>query len=186
MTALPDRPLSRIIRPAEAEAWTDGFAFLALARAEAATIRATANDEIARARAAGHAEGRRAGEAEATALLLQVQADIDAYLSGIEPRLADLVIAITRQLLDGMDDAQRIAALTRRALTEFRETESVILSVPQNMVAAVEAELGSTPNLRIAPDRHLTGHQCMLTSPASSVDIGTDAQIGAIRSAMAQ
>ncbi|MDB6454402.1 hypothetical protein [Falsirhodobacter sp. 20TX0035] len=183
MTDLPDRPLSRILRPAEAEAWQNGFVFLERARAKAESIRATAEAEVAAARAQGHAEGRAAGEAEAAGLLLTTHAGVDRYLAGIEPGVADLVTSILRTLLDGLEDAEAVAAATRRAVASFRAEGEITLSVPLPLVAEVEARI-DLPTLRVVGDRLLTGRQCILTSPLSSIDISLDAQLAVLRAAM--
>ena len=181
--SLPDRPSARVICAAEADVWQDGFAVLARAQQDAQALRDTVDAEIAAARARGHAEGRAQGEAEAAALLLQTQAQVGAYLERLEPRLADLVFQILHAVLIDTPDPALIANATRRALPAFRETETITLSVPEAHLAEVEAQLSGL-NLRIAPDRHLTGHQCILTSPVSSIDISLDAQLAAIRAAM--
>lgn len=180
---MPDRPTARVIRAAEAEAWQDGFAFLDRARIEAQALRETVETEIAAAREEGRREGRAQGEAEAAALVLKTQGDVDGYLAAIPPRMADLVQQILREVLAEVPDAELIARATRRALSTFRETEGVTLSVPAALLADVEAQLGGT-SLRIVPDRHLTGRQCILTSAVSSIDIGIDAQLATMRAAM--
>ncbi|MDH2326593.1 hypothetical protein QCN27_06905 [Cereibacter sp. SYSU M97828] len=180
---LPDRPTARVIRAAEAEAWQDGFTFLARAHAEAEALRATVDAEIATAREQGRAEGRLQGEAEAADLLIATQREVDGYLAGIEPHLIDLTFRIIAEILDGPSDGELIARAARRALDTFRGTEAVTLSVPAAQLADVEARLSGL-GLRIAPDRHLTGRQCILSSPASSIDISIDAQLQAVRAAM--
>ncbi|WP_136682556.1 FliH/SctL family protein [Falsirhodobacter xinxiangensis] len=180
---LPDRPTARVIRAAEAEAWQDGFAFLSRAKDEAAALRATVDAEIAAARDEGRAHGRQQGETDAATLLLATQAQVDRYLAGIEPQLVDLTFRIIDQILDGATDAELIARATRRALQTFRGTEAITLSVPEPALAEVEAQLRGL-DLRVTADRHLTGRQCILSSPASSIDISIDAQLQAIRTAM--
>ncbi|RJE89484.1 type III secretion system stator protein SctL [Paracoccus onubensis] len=184
VTALPDRPHATILRPDEAEAWQNGFAFLNKARAEAEAIRESAEGVVALAREEGRQSGRTQGESEAAELLLRTQDDVTRYLAGIQSQLADLVLIILHEILDQMDDAALIVQATRRALKEFRESHAITLSVPPDLMAQVEAQLASDQGLRVVPDRHLTGRRCILTSPVSSIDISLDAQIAAYRRAM--
>lgn len=183
MTALPDRPPARVIRAAEAEAWQDGFAFRDRARDEARALRDSVASEIAAAREEGRQEGRRQGEAEAAEMLLRSRAQIDAYLATLQPQLVALVDDILREILDGSSDADLIARATTRALRDYRDRQGITLSVPSDRLAEVEARLAGL-DLRIAADRHLTGRQCILTGPASSIDISIDAQLQTIRAAM--
>lgn len=181
---MTNAPTARIIPAAEADAWQDGFAFLARAHKESQALRDTVQAEIAAARDEGRAEGRAQGVAEAAALLLQTHAQVETYLDTLQPQLVDLAFQIVAEVLDGTPDADLIVRATRRALRTFRETEAITLSVPEARLAEVESQLSGT-NLRIAPDRHLTGRQCILTSAVSSIDISLDAQLQAIRAAMA-
>lgn len=182
---LPDRPFARVLRAAEADAWQDGFAFLAQARADARAIRDTATEEVATAREQGRIEGRTQGEIEAAKLLLDTQAEITSYLGKLEPQLIDLTFQILSEVLDGASDADLITRAARRALAAFSEAGMIALSVPEAHLAEVGAALSGL-GLRVEADRHLTGRQCILTSPATSIDISIDAQLQAIRNAMAE
>lgn len=188
MTELPPRPFARIIRAEQAESWIDGYAFLKQAKAEAEEIRASAMDEVAKAREAGRLEGRAAGEAEAAALLVRTHADVDRYLAGIEPQLAVLAMEIVQQVLGQFDDADLVARAAYQALEALRDEAAIVVNVAPDMVQDVQHRLSAfgaeTASVRVAADRHLSGRQCILTTPSTSIDVGVDVQLDAIRATM--
>lgn len=185
---MPNRPLARIIRAEDATSWIDGFAFLERAKAEAAAIRAAAEDEVAKAREAGRREGRRTGEAEAAALIMRTQADVERYLASIEPLVAALAIEIVERVIGTIGDAELVARAAGQALESLREEKAVVVNVAPELVGDVQqrlSALGPTGmTIRVAADRHLSVRQCMVTTPATSMDVGIDAQLDAIRAAM--
>lgn len=188
MTEMPNRPLARIIRAEEADSWIDGFAFLERARTEAAAIRATAEDEVAEAREAGRLDGRKAGEAEAAALLMRTQADVERYLASVEPLVAALAMEIVERVIGTIDDAELVARAARQALETLREEKAVVVNVAPNLIAEVHQRLAAfgpmVMTVRVAADRHLSSRQCTVTTASTSIDVGIDAQLEAIRAAM--
>jgi type III secretion protein L len=189
MTDLPNRPLARIIRAEEAESWISGFVFLERAKAEAADIRSTAELEVAEARERGRDEGRKVGEEEAAALLLRAHTDVERYFASIEPLVASLAMEIVERVIGSFDDAELVARAARLALKALQEENAVVINVAPELVGEVQQRLAAFgPNamsVRVAADRHLTQRQCSVTTPATSIDVGIDAQFAAIRTAMA-
>ncbi|GGB05700.1 type III secretion protein [Brucella endophytica] len=188
MTEMPNRPLARIIRAEDATCWIDGFAFLERAKAEAAAIRSTAGDEVAKARQLGREEGRRAGETEAAALLMRTHADIDRYLGSVEPMVAALALDIVERVIGTIEDADLVARTARQALDALREESAVVVNVAPELVGEVQQRLavsGSTDaRVRVVADRHLSGRRCTVTTPSTSMDVSIEAQLDAIRTAM--
>lgn len=188
MTDMPNRPLARIIRADEADCWIDAFAFLERAKAEAAAIRAGAQDEVAKARDAGHEQGRQAGEAQAAALLMRTQADVERYLASVEPMVATLAMQIVERVIGRFDDAELVARAARQALDGMRENKAVVVNVAPDLVGEVQDRLDAMHSgaltVRVAADRHLSGRQATITTSSTSIDIGIDVQLEAIRAAM--
>lgn len=186
MTHLPDRPQARLLRADDAGAWASGFDFLTAARHEADRIRATATAEMAAARAEGRADGLAEGERAAARLMLDTRAAMDRHLAGAERQIVDLVMAVLHDVLGQVDDGALVARTARHALTALRGTHDLTLSVPVPLVPEVEAHLHSMgcTRIRVAPDRLLSGRQCVLTDTDSSIDLGVDAQLAAIRATM--
>lgn len=188
MMDMPNRPHARVIKAEEAECWIDGYAFLERAKAEAAAILSTTQDEVAKARAVGIEEGRKAGEAAAAALLMHTQRDVESFLGSVEPMVAMLAMQIVERVLGNFDDAELVARAAREALDGLREERAVVVHVAPAMLGEVRQRLQSMHtgplDVRVVMDRHLSGRQCTVTTSATSIDIGVDTQLEAIRAAM--
>jgi type III secretion protein L len=182
---LPGRPALRIIRAAQAEPWIDGYAFLQAAREEAETIRKDSADWLEQARAEGFESARQQGAEQISVLLGETSLQVDGWLAGLEASLADLALNIVREVLDEMDDAERVVRCTRKALSAFRQDQALTLFVPRQEVDAVrrriKAELDSLPNIAVESDDQLTAGQARLSSPVGSVELGLEAQLQNLR-----
>ncbi|WP_353980367.1 HrpE/YscL family type III secretion apparatus protein [Salinicola endophyticus] len=188
MNTLPRRPGKVILRAAEAQAWRDGFAFLERAR-EQADAQASAT---AAAREAGYAEGfaagRGDGERQAAALLDTTQADVARYLDELEPALAQLCLDLVQRILDEYDDAERIASSVRRALGEWHQSHRLRIRVAPSLERQVSERLAARPpagvDYQVEADPQLGPTQCLLVSPVAVMDIGVEAQLDALASAL--
>src|SRR5690606_8265803 len=94
---LPTRPVSHILRPAEARAWQEGFAFLETAQKEARRTQEAAKQAYAREYAQGYEDGKAAGEAEAARLVSETVVKVDRYLEGIEKDVVSLALDIVKR-----------------------------------------------------------------------------------------
>ena len=187
MIDLPTQPNRIILRADEAQAWADGFAFLQAAREQAEALRERALHEADQLREQGYADGHRQGADAAAELLTQTHADVDRYLAGLEGDLAKLALSVVRQLLEGLDDAERIARLTAKALKAFRDQQVLTLHVAPEQVAAVQANLDALVGSRsptVTADSQLVGAQAMLASRSAVVDLDLDAQLEGLSKAL--
>src|SRR5262245_37928702 len=109
VSALPRVPGRKIIRREDADNWIDGYRFVAEARRAADTLAQTAQAAFDETKACGFEEGRRAGEAEAAALLAETSAKVDQYLASVESQVAELSLAIVAQVLGRLADTEMVA-----------------------------------------------------------------------------
>lgn len=185
MSELPSRPASRIIRAEQADLWIDGYAFVRAAEEHAQSIREQSAEWLEQAREEGFENARQQGAEEVALLLSQTAAKADAWLSGLEVSLADLALNIAREVLDGMDDAERILRSTRKALAAFRQDQALTLFVPASDVEAVRLRLKSQvdnlPPMTVETDEQLPPGQARLSGPVGSVELGLDAQLSNLR-----
>ena len=170
----------KIIRAAEERAWRDGLALLAEAR------RVQAGE-----RARGYADGKIAGDKDASALVLRTAADVDRYLAAIEPELAKLAFDIVRKVLGEFDDAELVSRAARAALTEFRELKAVTIRVHPAAEAHVRASLSdllgdadSVPAITIEADPRLEARSCVLETEIAVIEASIETQLAAIAEAM--
>lgn len=186
MSALPSRPPLRILRADEADAWTQGFAFLEAAEARAQQMEADRREALDAARRDGYAQGRAEGLQEAATLLAQTHVEVDAYLAGLEPALADLSLDIARRVLGECPTDEALYRITRAALVEFREGQSLTLQVPPALLDSVRQQLAEAGivSLELVGDRSLAPGQARLSSAVASVELGVEAQLQALREAL--
>jgi len=185
MSELPTRPPARILRAAEAAVWVDGFAFLQAAKEQAEAIRSDSAHWLEQARAEGFESARVEGNQQVSALLGETSARVDAYLAGLESSLVDLALGIVREVLDDMNDAERLVRCTRKALGAFRQDQALTLFVPRIDVEPVrqqlKAERDSLPAIAVEGDDQLEAGQARLSSPVGSVELGLDEQLQTLR-----
>src|SRR5450631_4457623 len=79
--SLPQGPTARILRAGEAEAWRNGYGFLAEASRTSEQIRQAAHAAYSAEHARGYADGRAEGAAEATRLLSETMIKIDRHFA---------------------------------------------------------------------------------------------------------
>ncbi|MGV6397315.1 type III secretion system stator protein SctL [Pseudomonas caspiana] len=182
---LPSRPALRIIRAAQAQQWVDGYAFLQAAKDQAEAIRKDSADWLEQAHAQGFELARQQGAEQISVLLAETSQQVDGWLAGLETSLADLALNIVREVLDEMDDAERVVRCTRKALSAFRQDQALTLFVPRQEVDAVrrriKAEQDSLPNIAVESDDQLSAGQARLSSPVGSVELGLEAQLQNLR-----
>lgn len=185
---LPSRPALRVIRAAQAEQWVDGYAFLQAAKDEAEAIRKDSAAWLDQARAEGFESARQQGAEQISVLLAETSQQVDGWLAGLEASLADLALNIVREVLDEMDDAERVVRCTRKALSAFRQDQALTLFVPRQEVEAVrrriKAEQDSLPSIAVESDDQLAAGQARLSSPVGSVELGLEAQLQNLRRAL--
>lgn len=185
MSELPTRPAARILRADQADLWIDGYAFVQAAKEEAQNLRNDSARWLEQAREAGFESARQQGAEEIGALLVETSLKVDTWLSGLEASMADLALGIVREVLDDMDDAERIVRCTRKALNAFRQDQALSLFVPRQDVEAVRqrlnSELGNLPMITVESDDQLAPGQVRLSSPVGSVELGLEAQLNNLR-----
>lgn len=185
MSKLPTRPAARILRAEHVDLWIDGYAFLQAAKDQAQAIRHDSEHWLQQARAEGFESARQQGAEEVSALLGETSLKVDAWLAGLESSLADLALNIVREVLDGMDDAERIMRCTRKALSAFRQDQALTLFVCRHDAEAVRQQVrlqgAGLPAIAVDADDQLQAGQARLSSPVGSVELGLEAQLQNLR-----
>jgi type III secretion protein L len=169
---LPRGPGVRIVRAAQAGLWEDGHRFLAAAREASERMQREAHEDREASRALGYAEGRAAGAAEASRLVIETTAQVDRYLAGFERDLATLVIHVVRRVLGELDTGELVARAAASAIERVR----AMLSQPGGESAAAP--------MTIVGDPALPPTACILASEFSIVDASIDTQIAAVAQAL--
>ncbi|MFF7707083.1 type III secretion system stator protein SctL [Pseudomonas sp. NPDC007930] len=182
---LPSRPTGRILRREDAGLWLDGYALLSAAQVEAQRLRDDAGQCQADARAEGYAHGLAEGRAHMAAALAQHQQRLDHWLADIEPAVADLALNIARELIGELAPRERLLALTRQALSGFRQGQALALHVPPAEVEPVRQHMAQAGlGVSVEGDDLLQPGQARLASPQGSVELGVHEQLQQLRLAL--
>ncbi|TWG99545.1 type III secretion protein L [Mesorhizobium sp. J18] len=188
---LPTRPACRILRPAEAQAWQEGFAFLDAARSEARRTQEAARQAYAREYAQGYEDGKAAGEAEAARLVSETVVKVDRYLEGIEKDVVSLALDIVKRVLGDLDVEKRVALAARKQVADIRRAKYIRVTTHPDVVTEVKKELdelaaeGSLAcSVEIDGDNSVAPHACIVATDLAVFDASVEAQIAALAAAI--
>ncbi|TIQ01386.1 MAG: HrpE/YscL family type III secretion apparatus protein [Mesorhizobium sp.] len=190
-TAVPRRPVARILRAAEARAWQDGHAFLDEARRDAQQLRDAARRAYAAEYAQGYEDGKAQGDADAARLVSETAVKVDRYLGGLEAEITGLALDVVRRVLGEFDASMLVAKAAAQAVTEIRRAKYLKVRVHPLSVNRVrdeldaalrESDLGMT--VEIDADDTLATGACILLTDIAVIDAGIEAQLNAIAAAI--
>lgn len=190
-TAVPRRPVARILRAAEARAWQDGHAFLDEARRDAQQLRDAARRAYAAEYAQGYEDGKAQGEADAARLVSETAVKVDRYLGGLEAEIITLALDVVRRVLGEFDASMLVAKAAAQAVTEIRRAKYLKVRLHPASVNRVrdelnavlrESDLGMT--VEIDADDTLATGACILSTDIAVIDASIEAQLNAIAAAI--
>ncbi|RWN54372.1 type III secretion system stator protein SctL [Mesorhizobium sp.] len=190
-TAVPRRPVARILRAAEARAWQDGHAFLDEARRDAQQLRDAARRAYAAEYAQGYEDGKAQGDADAARLVSETAVKVDRYLGGLEAEIITLALDVVRRVLGEFDASMLVAKAAAQAVTEIRRAKYLKIRLHPASVNRVsdelnavlrESDLGMT--VEIDADDTLATGACILSTDIAVIDASIEAQLNAIAAAI--
>lgn len=182
---LPTYPPGRILRREEAAPWLEGFSFLQAARAQAQRLTADAERTFEEARRRGLEQGRAEGRQQAEQAWAEQRARLDQWLAEAEPALAELALGIARQLIGDLPPGERLVALTRQALKDFRHGQALALRLPDGELETARRSLADAGlNIAVEADPLLPPGQACLGHAQGSVELEVDAQLAQVRQAL--
>lgn len=184
---LPTRPLGRILRAIEAQAWQDGFGFLEAARRESDRLRSDARRAYADEYARAYVDGKSKGQEEATRLILETTLKVDRYLNALEAEVRELALGIVRNVLGEFDISVIVAKAATEAISKVRRGKLVRVTVNprtaehvRNELNAIlqDSKLGLTIDLKV--DGTLAEGACIIATDFAVLDMSVDAQLDAL------
>jgi flagellar assembly protein FliH len=169
------------------------------------SVRAEADEMRERARAAGEAEGRAAGLAQAHEQAAPALAALSEALRGIEQLRAELVaqleqdaveiaLRLAEHVLAGTlsVEPERVIDVTRNALRHFSDRRRVTLVVnPADLeilhaaVDQLRGELGGIEHLAVQADRRVGRGGAIATTEAGEIDSSIETQLARAREVIA-
>ena len=185
---LPRGPGAKILRAAEAEAWQDGYRFLAEVRRAAAQVEETARKTYASEYARGFAEGRSAGANEGARLVIETAAKVDGHLAVLEHEIGALALEVVRRVLGQLDISELVTRTATQAVAEFRREKFLKVTVHPTAVDQVVTTLAALPRdggptVTVEADPALDERGCIVASDFAVIDSGIEAQLKAFAAA---
>ena len=185
---LPRGPGGKVLRAAEAEAWQDGYRFLAEVRRAAAQVEETARKTYASEYARGFADGRSAGANEGALLVTETAAKVDRHLAALEHEIGALALEVVRRVLGQLDTAELITRTATQAVAEFRREKFLKVTVHPTAIDQVVTTLAALPRdggptVTVEADPALDERGCIVVSDFAVVDAGIEAQLKAFAAA---
>lgn len=177
------RPAAKIIRAAELCVWQDAAAMLANAKRQAAGTLAASAVAFDAERQRGYDEGLERGASEMAERMIAAAAAAAALLQQIERALPSLVCDAVENLLGTFDLRDLLRPAVQHALGRLRLNAAATIRVSPESVAAVRAACDAT-GLTIQADPSLAPGRCLLETELGTVELGLEAQLSILRSAM--
>jgi type III secretion protein L len=185
---LPRGPGLNIVRAAEADAWRDGYRFLAAASRESEQIRQAATAAYAQERARGYADGAAEGTQESTRLVSDTVIKVDRYLATLDQQIATLVMDIVRSVLGEFDAVDLISRAATRAIADFRREKFLTVTVHPEVLARMRTAIAAHENLgpavTVQGDSRLDKGACVVASEFAVIDASIETQLAAIADAL--
>lgn len=182
------RPIGPVLAPADLSVWRDASDALAAARNQADAIVAQARLEASAIAAAAHGDGFRAGSAEAATLVAETLARQRSLLQQLEAEVPRVVLAAVERMIGAIDPGEALTRAVRHGLETLRRTGTARLRVsPGDSVVARDAVAGFRAEdgvVVVVPDPGLAAGVAVLETEFGFVELGLEAQIGALRAAL--
>jgi type III secretion protein L len=181
---LPKGPTATVLRAKDAEAWRNGYSFLAEASRTSEQIRQEARAAYSAEQARGYEDGRAEGAAEATRLLSETTIKIDRYFANLDQEIGRLVMDIVRQVLGEFDVTDLVSRAAAHAIGDFRGEKSLTICVHPEALERVRTALGGAGlAVTVESDPHLLKDGCVIRTEFAVVDAGIETQLSVIAEA---
>lgn len=185
---------SRRVSAGEASTVEELQQILDTAHAQAEAIRASAQEEVAQARAQGYQQGLDDGQAEIIQQKIKMVERSVSYLAQLEGRVVDVVMAVLNKCMGEIDCQQVIVGIIDRAMASVVRTQRQMtirvapgnLEVVRQHIVALRERYPSVTTLQAAADESLSDTDCVLDTDAGTVDASLKVQLAAIERAFRQ
>ena len=185
-SSVTDR-LNPVLTAAEVAVWQQAQDILAQAHAEAAQIRAKAEQAFEAEKIRGYQDGIEQAQMDQTDQMIETASRTIDYFAGIEQRIVGLVMQSVRRVITDFTDTERVLAVVRSSLAVMRNQKHLTLRLAPENVEIVKDRarelLESFPGvglLDIVADPRLKGDAAILESELGVVQASIEKQLQAI------
>lgn len=153
-----------------------------------ATLRASMQEQVERARRAGYEAGERTAREDFAASMTTVVAQMEMAFSRLEIRIVNTVMNALQQVLRNIDQRTVMERLVRQVLAEVRGEKRLHLRVcaeqyddVNRWLTGVLEEFPEIEFVDVLKDTAAAYGTCVLESELGSIDASLDVQLAAVR-----
>ncbi len=199
-----DKPLPKgsIIRAEDYATHLEAQQILEKARAQAAELKAAAQQDIEQMRTerlaeieersrSAEREAREKGMAEGLERAYEIRVQTLDYLAGVEKRMVDLVTQSVQQIIGDFDGSELVARVIRENLDKFRHETQLVIRVCPALVESVQKQLDTTKDamqhgvqIHVVADKELGDGDCILESEQGVLDASISSHLNALRKSL--
>jgi type III secretion protein L len=183
----------KVLKESEYASLLDAAAVTESSNEEARRILREAQAQAEEMRRRGYEAGRAEARAEYAQRLLAVAEDSQAELRGLRDVMAQLVVKAVAQFAAEAEPARLFETALSRVDHLLRREPFVSIRVAPSEEAALRAVIDRlresnawSLGVVVQPDPQLARGSCVLQTPSGTLEIGIDAQIEALRRAVAR
>ncbi len=184
---------NKVIRAEQYRCYKTGVDIKNDALKEKSNIIQSAKQHFEQEKQRGFKEGQEQATKELAEKMLEVSAQYPLYLKNIEQQVVDLVITTVNQVIDGLDDHNRVLGLVRSALKKMNQQKQVILKVaPENLdninnsLAELLAAHPNIESIEVKADTCFGSNQCRLETPVGVLDANINQQLDILEQVLVQ
>ncbi len=183
---------SRLVKAQDVAAVRTAEEIIAAAQAEAARLKAAAQEAFEAERRRGFEQGLEEGRAKVVADKLDFVYESADYMAKVEGRLADVVVKALWKCVSQIGDRDLILEIIRKLMKAvIHNQRHVILKVPPDMVQDVRARLDEVladypalEHVDVEEDSRLKGPAAIIETEAGIADASIETQLAAIEASI--
>ena len=183
---------TRLVKAEEAAAVRRAQEVLSDAEAEAARIRAAAQEVFASEKQLGYEQGLEEGKAAIVSKKLELLDESVAFMESVEGKMVDVVMTALKKCVMEIGDEEMVVQIVRKVMNAvIRNQRRITLKVAPEMVPVVRGRLNDLmadyplmEEIDVQENTRLTGTACMIETEAGIADASVDSQLAAIEKSL--
>jgi len=183
---------TRLVKAAEAATVRRVEEILADAEAEAARIRASAQEAFEQEKQRGYEEGLEEGKADIVSRKLELLDESVAFMESVEGKMEEVVMTALKKCVMEIGDEEMVIQIVRKVMNAvIRNQRQITLKVAPEMVPVVRSRLNELladyplmENIDVQENTRLKGAACMIETEAGVADASVETQLAAIEKSL--
>lgn len=181
----------KILRAEEYLTLVEADRLVAAAEVQTEAILTQAREVFVQEQARGYQDGQETAKLEMVEQMVETVGKTIDYFSGVEHKVADVVMSAVRKILADFDDVELTLRVIKNALNVVRNQRQITLRVAPEQLEAVRGRIHEIMSgypsigfIDVTPDPRLSRGGCILESEMGIVDAGVEVQLEALERAI--